>query len=69
MKNTTIELKDKRVLLIIPKYFGYEEYIKREFEKKGAVVYMIYENINHISLFYRAIYVFFKGIRHWVYKD
>ena len=68
MKNTTIELKDKRVLLIIPKYFGYEEYIKREFEKKGAVVYMIYENINHISLFYRAIYVFFKGIRHWVYK-
>jgi glycosyltransferase len=38
-----------RVLLIIPKFFSYENYIKNELEKLGYNVYMIYENPDEFS--------------------
>lgn len=38
-----------KVLLIIPKFFSYENYIKNELEKLGYYVYLIYENPDEFS--------------------
>lgn len=53
----------KNILVIMPKYFGYEEYIRKWLEKKYNVT-MIYENMDEVSLIYRFIYVYLKK-----YKD
>lgn len=38
-----------KVLLIIPNFFSYENYIKNELEKLGYYVYLIYENPDEFS--------------------
>lgn len=43
-------LKNERILLITPRYFNYEIYIKDYLEKTGHQVYVIYENIDEISI-------------------
>lgn len=48
----------KKILLIMPKYFGYEKYICERLEKRGFKVYLLYENLDEISLLYRFIYVY-----------
>ena len=37
-------MKEENLLLIIPKFFSYEKYIKNELEKIGYKVCLIYEN-------------------------
>lgn len=54
-------LKDKRVLLIIPKYFGYEKVIKKSIEGYGAFVDSIYENISELSPLYDFAYYHMKN--------
>lgn len=49
-----------KILLIIPKFFGYEDIITNSFLKRGASVDVIYENLDYLSLFYRFIYVYAK---------
>lgn len=51
-------MKD-RILVIMPKYFGYEKHIKRILEDQFDVV-MIYENMDEVSIFYRFVYVYLK---------
>lgn len=55
-----IDLVDKRVLLIVPKYYGYELEIKKVLINKGAKVTLIYENIVGYNLYYRMLYIYFK---------
>lgn len=50
----------KKILIIMPKYYGYEYYIQEVFTKLGAEVYLIYENIDFINYFYRFVYVYMK---------
>lgn len=40
----------KKLLLIVPKFFSYENEIKKQLESLGYNVLMIYENINEISI-------------------
>lgn len=40
----------KHILLIAPKFFGYEREIIKELERRGAIVYYIQENIDSASL-------------------
>lgn len=40
----------KNILLIIPKFFSYEIYIKKELEKLGLNVCMLYENVDYFSI-------------------
>lgn len=52
--------------MIAPQFYGYEERIKSQIEKEGAKVYLIYENIDRISFFYRFIYVYLKPMKNKV---
>lgn len=51
-------VKDKKILLIMPFFFGYEKEIKKLLEKNGAEVYLVFENMNEISFWYRFVYVY-----------
>ena len=42
-------MKEENLLLIIPKFFSYEKYIKNELEKIGYKVCLIYENADEFS--------------------
>lgn len=50
-----MNFQNKKILLFIPKYFGYENIIKQGLEKKGAIVYMVYENISTFNAIYRIL--------------
>lgn len=45
----------KKLLLIAPKFFDYENVIKQKIEDKGYSVDLIYENIVEISYFFKCI--------------
>lgn len=59
-KITAAMKKYNRALLIMPKYFGYEEKIKSEFRMQGISSETIYENVDEISFIYRFVYVYLK---------
>lgn len=46
----SVDLVGKKILLFAPKFFNYEEDIKRELEKKGAIVHMYDERNNPSSV-------------------
>lgn len=46
---------EKKILLIIPKFFSYEMYIYRKLQSLGFKVYMVYENIDEFSLTSKAL--------------
>lgn len=58
-----IDIKKKNILLIAPKFFNYEEYIKERLKSKGAKVFLIYENLDEINILYRFIYVYLKRLK------
>ena len=62
----------KNILLICPKFFGYEKYIKEQIIKKGYDVFVIYENIYEYNAFFKLLtkYIRFTGkkILHSYYK-
>lgn len=51
------------ILLICPKFFGYEKYIKEQLLKKGYNVFVIYENIHEYNFFFKILtkYIHFTG--------
>lgn len=51
-------VKDKKVLLIMPCFFGYEKEVKRKLEENGAEVFLVFENMNEINFWYRFVYVY-----------
>lgn len=54
-------IKGKKILLIVPKFYGYEIEIKRALKKAGATVVTIYENIVVYNLYYRMFHVYFNS--------
>lgn len=50
----------KSILLVMPKYYGYELYIKEEIQKRGYKVYLLYENLAAIDTVYRVISNYLK---------
>ncbi|MBP3742501.1 MAG: hypothetical protein J6J00_05885 [Treponema sp.] len=58
-----INIKNKSILLIAPKFFNYEVFIKERLESKGAKVFLIYENLDEINILYRFVYVYLKKLK------
>lgn len=58
-----MNLKNKNVLFIAPKFFGYECKIKETMRKLGANVYLVYENMDEVSMIYRSVYVYLPSIK------
>lgn len=56
-------LAKKNILFIAPKFFGYENSIRKELEKRQANVHIIYENLEDYSLFYRLMLRLIKPYR------
>lgn len=52
-------VKDMKILLIMPLFFGYEKEIRDTLEENGAKVNLLFENMNEISFWYRLIYVYY----------
>lgn len=50
-----LNLKNKKILVILPKYFGYEKAIINILRKNKAEVFFIYENMDDINYRYRLI--------------
>lgn len=48
-------LRDKYVLLIIPRFFGYDHIIASRLEEAGAIVTMVYEDMDEVSYYYRFV--------------
>lgn len=57
------DLYGKRVLFVAPKYFGYEKYIEKALEQRGAEVITIVENLDMVSMWYRLIYVYLPSFK------
>lgn len=55
-----ISSRNKNVLLIMPKYFGYEIEIERELRKVFHDVFVVYENITELNIFYDIVYHHFN---------
>lgn len=51
-----MDLTNRRIILIAPKYFDYELEIKKRLEEWGANVYLIYENMDKVSIYYKILY-------------
>ena len=54
-----MELKGKKLVLVCPKFYGYENLIAEEIRSRGATVYLVYENIEWVKISYRLVYVYF----------
>ena len=58
-----IDLLNKKILLITPKYFEYEKYIQLALKKRGAEVTTIIENLDLVNMFYRFVYVYIPTLK------
>ena len=62
----------RNILLICPKFFGYEKYIKEQLLERDYNVYVIYENIHEYSAFFKILtkYIHFtsKKVLYSYYK-
>ncbi len=56
-----MNLANKNIVLICPKFYGYEDYIADDLRKRGATVHLIFENVNWVKLSYRFVYVYMPG--------
>lgn len=50
----------KKILIIMPFYFNYQNQIKKHLSRRGAEVYLIDEDVNEMSFFYKFISVYFQ---------
>lgn len=46
---------NQKILIIMPKYYGYESVIRNNYIEKGYDVEVIYENIDHVNLIFGCI--------------
>ena len=58
-----MSLCGKKVLVILPKYFGYEEKIVSEIIKEGAEVKAVFENIDYYNKLYNIVLKIFSRKR------
>lgn len=66
---SVIDLDRKKILMIAPKYYGYEENIKTQLEKEGAQVYYIQENLENSKFLLRFIKQFNSSISQKMYTN
>ena len=57
-----MNIKGKTILLIMSYYFGYEIEIRKELEKKGAIVYSINQDFYNNNFLCRFFQVYFKRL-------
>ncbi len=57
------ELKNKKILLIMPYFYNYEKDIKKQIEDEGAEVYLIDTNLHAHSLYNKLIMFYTVGMR------
>lgn len=50
-----VEFEGKKILLIAPYFFGYEQVIKRELAERGGIVDYLQENIDSASFFQKMV--------------
>ena len=62
-----IDLEGKKILMIAPKYYGYEKNIKAQLEDEGAYVFYIQENLDNSSFILRFISQFNRSIPEKIY--
>lgn len=53
-----IKMKNDNILIIMPKFYGYEKVIECEARKRFNNVYIIYENRDWVSVWHRFVYVY-----------
>ena len=63
-----MDLQNKNIALISPKFYGYEDYIADNLRKRGATVHLIYENVEWVKFSYRFVYVYMPGAENSVYS-
>lgn len=63
-----MDLKGKNIALVCPKFYGYEELIANELRARGANVYLIFENLEWVSIRYRLVYVYFPKRKEKLFK-
>lgn len=61
--------KKGKILLIIPKFYGYENLIKKELNKSFYQVEVIYENRDWVSIWHRFVYVYMPSRKRKVLND
>lgn len=49
------DFQNKRILIILPKFFGYDRIIASRMEQAGAIVTMIYEDMDEVNYGYRLV--------------
>lgn len=54
--------KNKKILIILPYYFGYQNQIKNHLVQRGADVYLINEDVNEFSFYNKFISIYNKGL-------
>lgn len=65
MKN----LFSKNLLVIMPKFYGYENIIQKYLEKKFKKVHIIYENRDWVSFWHRFVYVYLPNQKRKILDD
>lgn len=55
--------KNRKVLLIVPKFYGYESLIRKELSKSFSEVNIIFENREWVSLWHRFVYVYMPNCK------
>jgi len=63
------ELDKKNILIILPFYFGYQKVIKTFLLNSGANIWMIDEDVNEFSFFYRSISVYFPTLYYKIVRN
>jgi len=53
-----MSLQNKKVLLIVPRFYGYDELIQKALMGKCSKVYKIFENRDWVNVWHRFIYVY-----------
>lgn len=61
-----LNLTNKNILLICPKFFGYEDVIKSAMEQQGATVDILFENPDSIYKHYSYIYAHHPRLKEWL---
>lgn len=54
---------NKNILMIIPKFYGYENQIETSLEDRGAYVHVIYDNLEGLNYIYRFICVYIPKLK------
>ena len=58
----------KKILIVMPKFFGYEKLIKDYLVKQQIIASIHYENLEGISFLWRFINIHFKGVFSKIYE-